>query len=152
MDLMEINLAYCEGVHTGPIGMCGVKDAININYPILHSRVCDNYVDCPDGVDEFGSLGECEQTGSVGECCQNYILDGMDFVYAGDFNNRPYYQWDTNGSWGVNVTYLYIVYSPWFSSGPSYYMSPELPTSSLCYYDQVISNSSCPPKGPWLSV
>jgi hypothetical protein len=149
MDVMEVNRAYCGGKNESPLGMCGVVDAIGVNPPVLESRVCDNYVDCPDGVDEFGSLGECEPEGTIGECCSKYMLDGIEFTYTGDFYGRPYYTWDTNGTWGENVTLMYIVYVDYFHPGESWYMAPQLPTNTFCYYEQVSSNSSCPTSGMW---
>ena len=29
-----------------------------MNRPLIVNRICDGYIDCPDGIDEDGTLGE----------------------------------------------------------------------------------------------
>ena len=35
-----------------------MNDNLQMNRPLIVNRICDGYIDCPDGIDEDGTLGE----------------------------------------------------------------------------------------------
>ena len=75
----------------------------------------------------------------VGNCCKNYIVDGMRYQYGGDDDGRPYYYNETED--------LYLKYVNWQSG---WFLSDRLDTSSeFYYYDRTDSTSG---KGDYFSL
>lgn len=72
IHVLEIQYEYCEQL-SSDFTHCGVLDEINMNNPILKSRICDGFYDCPYGYDENGFLADC-QVSSAGDCCETYLV------------------------------------------------------------------------------
>ena len=46
-----------------------------MNRPLIVNRICDGYIDCPNGIDEDGTLGESRDSEAARLPYQKYNLE-----------------------------------------------------------------------------
>jgi len=151
VDILEIQYAFCSANYSSnELTHCGVQDNLGMYPPLLVSRICDGFIDCPGGVDEDGTLGECQidqmvatvndhlQDSDVTSCCQTYLLDGVEYSHAGHKNGIPFYY--------SSQEELYLLYVDWMVS---WFLATSNDTDEMYYYDENSEASPCPPTSDW---
>ena len=114
-----------------------MADNLAHNRPILKSRLCDGYIDCPNGVDEDGTLAVCKPEAKLEafDCCQTYTLRGNNYEFVEVIDNRPVFY-----SAAVERYIVYISYTKkWYvATSKSVY-------ENFAFYDEHSSNTKSEP-------
>ena len=133
-DILKVQYEYCDQFSSGYTN-CGVLDEINMNRPILKSRICDGFYDCPYGRDENGFFADC-QVSLAGNCCETYLVNDVEFTFIGFYQDKPKYYSKTSEH------YILYVKSKWLTttidSGEQFY-----------YLDKSNDTDHCPDQVEW---
>ena len=145
-DAQELIWSYCQDLQNvyeeKTTAKCTTEDKVVSGFyrNVYADRICDGYIDCPNGEDELGGLGKCMSPLTSSNCCSTLLVDGHICNYNGnEYNGRHHYECDTEDG---------VIFS---SSGNWHFGKNGLPNGStkILYEFLVESDTTCPPIGKW---
>ena len=78
MDALQAAFRYCKprGFHPKETIDCKTPDGAGVIRKVFLNRLCDGYIDCPNGEDENGDMAKCKPAHppTANGCCGSIIL------------------------------------------------------------------------------